>query len=76
MLGKLIKENVYFEEQIVLLKERIGLIEHRLMSELTTDQLKQFWDSYDGAKTSDPIVSGEMVHLELNLRGEGDYCAV
>lgn len=43
---------------------------------MATDDLKRLWDSYDGAETADPEVSGEAVHLVLNQRGEGIYCAV
>ena len=43
---------------------------------MPTDDLKRLWDSYDGAETADPEVSGEAVHLVLNQRGEGIYCAV
>lgn len=42
----------------------------------TTDHLKRLWDSYDGAETADDEISGEAVHLVLNERGEGRYCAV
>lgn len=44
--------------------------------QLSTSALKALWDSYDGAETSDPAISGEAVHLVLNERGEGLYCAV
>lgn len=43
---------------------------------LATDQIKALWDSYDGAVTADPEISGEAVHMVLNERGEGAYCAV
>ncbi len=43
---------------------------------LPTEELKALWDSYDGAETSNPDISGEVVHFVLNERGEGDYCAV
>jgi hypothetical protein len=43
---------------------------------LTTDELKKLWDSYDGIETSDPFISGEAVHMVLNERREGSYCAV
>ena len=43
---------------------------------LTTNELKALWDSYDGAETSDAEITGEEVHYLLNLRGEGAYCAV
>lgn len=41
-----------------------------------TDDLKRLWDSYDGAETANPLISGEAVHMVLNERGEGKYCAV
>lgn len=43
---------------------------------LSTIELKALWDSYDGAETADYLISGEAVHLVLNERGEGKYCAV
>ncbi len=43
---------------------------------LTTERLKELWDSYDGAETADPEICGEDVHYVLNERGEGDYCCV
>jgi len=43
----------------------------------STDQLKRLWDSWSG----DPCelaggYEGEEIWLELNRRGEGEYCAV
>lgn len=46
------------------------------LSKMPLDQLKALWDSFDGIETSDPNVSGEDVHMELNRRGEGHYCPV
>jgi hypothetical protein len=43
---------------------------------LSTEELKRLWDSYDGIETSDHRISGEAVHLVLNERREGKYCAV
>lgn len=43
---------------------------------LSTEELKRLWDSYDGADTADDAISGEAVHIVLNERGEGRYCAV
>lgn len=43
---------------------------------LSTDALKNLWDSYDGVETSNKLISGEAVYLVLNERGEGKYCAV
>ena len=47
-----------------------------LARQLSTALLKQLWDSYDGAGTSEPAISGEAVHMVLNERKEGSYCAV
>jgi hypothetical protein len=44
--------------------------------QLSIEDLKRLWDSYDGLNTSDPDISGEEVHQVLNERGEGLYCAV
>ncbi len=43
---------------------------------LSTEALKALWDSYDGAETADPAISGEAVYVVLNEREEGEYCAV
>ena len=43
---------------------------------MSTEYLKVLWDRYDGVNTADPEISGEAVHLVLNERGEGAYCAV
>jgi hypothetical protein len=43
---------------------------------LSTQELKRLWDSYDGVETADSRISGEAVHLVLNERCEGKYCAV
>jgi len=46
-----------------------------LLKNVSTEQLKKMWDAYDG--TNSPLgFSGEDVHMELNFRGEGAYCAV
>lgn len=42
---------------------------------MTTAEVKALWDEYDGCNAPSGI-SGEAIHMELNLRGEGDYCAV
>lgn len=45
------------------------------MENVPTEQLKRMWDAYDGMNA--PLgFSGEDIHLELNMRGEGSYCAV
>ena len=45
------------------------------MKDVSTEQLKRMWDAYDG--TNAPLgFEGEDIHLELNMRGEGSYCAV
>lgn len=45
---------------------------------LSTEKLKELWDKYDGIDTSigDDNISGEAIHLVLNERKEGSYCAV
>ena len=37
--------------------------------------LKALWDRYDGLNAPDGH-EGEDIHLALNLKGCGDYCAV
>lgn len=45
------------------------------MKDVSTEQLKRLWDAYDG--TNAPLgFAGEDIHLELNMRGDGRYCAV
>ena len=43
----------------------------------TTEELKKAWKEWDGdpATMWEPF-DMEQVHAELNLRGEGRYCAV
>jgi len=45
---------------------------------LSTDKLKELWDRYDGSDDTigDDNISGEAIHLVLNERKEGSYCAV
>jgi hypothetical protein len=45
---------------------------------MTTTELKAAWDRYDGTDESIGIerLTGEAIHLVLNERGEGQYCAV
>ena len=45
---------------------------------LSTAQLKKLWDKYDGCDDSigDEKISGEAIHIVLNERKEGSYCAV
>lgn len=45
---------------------------------LSTDALKALWDKYDGSDDTigDENISGEAIHLVLNERKEGSYCAV
>lgn len=43
---------------------------------LSTIELKELWDSYDGIETKNSEIDGESVHIHLNLRGCGAYCAV
>jgi hypothetical protein len=42
---------------------------------MTTDEVKELWDRYDGTNDPDGF-DGEDIHRELNRRGEGLYCAV
>lgn len=48
---------------------------HRVRK-LSTRTLKRLWDSYDGIEPDDDIISGKAVHMVLNERKEGAYCAV
>ncbi len=45
---------------------------------LSTEKLKELWDRYDGSDDTigDDNISGEAIHLVLNERKEGSYCAV
>ena len=45
------------------------------LAPMTTEQVKALWDRYDGINDPDGI-SGEAIHMDLNLRGEGEYCAI
>jgi hypothetical protein len=49
----------------------------KAIKEYTTDQLKQMWDDWD-EELEDLTVTPDIreIHAELNLRGEGIYCAV
>lgn len=49
--------------------------ECRLMRGMSDDEVKGLWDRYDGCNAPDDI-SGEAIHFELNMRGQGIYCAV
>lgn len=42
---------------------------------LSTTTLKAMWDRWDAMNDVDGM-SGEDIHMELNRRGEGHYCAV
>lgn len=45
------------------------------LSQMDTDSVKRLWDAYDGSNA--PLgISGEAIHMDLNRRGEGRYCAV
>lgn len=41
----------------------------------STEELKEAWDNWNGFDNIYGFV-GEEIHLELNLRGEGVYCAI
>lgn len=43
---------------------------YRKARRLSTERLKELWDSYDGIKTADPEISGEEIHTVLNERGK------
>lgn len=45
---------------------------------LSTEKLKELWDKYDGSDDTigDDNISGEAIHLVLNERKEGSYCAI
>lgn len=45
------------------------------MAPMSDDAVKKLWDAYDGCNSPQGIC-GEAIHLELNLRGHGEYCAV
>jgi hypothetical protein len=45
------------------------------MADMSDDDVKRLWDAYDGCNSPDGI-SGEAIHFELNMRGQGRYCAV
>lgn len=49
--------------------------EHPALAEMAVDELKALWDAYDGSNSPGGF-EGEDIHLALNLRGEGSYCAV
>jgi hypothetical protein len=42
---------------------------------MEASELKQLWDAYDGTNAPGGF-SGEAIHLELNARGLGEYCAI
>lgn len=45
------------------------------LAEMDTEAVKRLWDAYDG--TNDPGgFDGVSIHIDLNRRGEGIYCAV
>ena len=47
-----------------------------LLDNYLTEQLKQWWDLYDGENDGAIPFDIVAIHQELNDRGEGDYCAV
>jgi hypothetical protein len=50
------------------------LAEQQLMA-MPLEKVKALWDAYDGTNAPNGF-SGEVIHLVLNKRGHGDYCAV
>lgn len=50
-------------------------VQRERLKKLSTAQVKVLWDRYDGINSPDNF-EGEEIHLELNKRGEGDYCTV
>jgi len=44
--------------------------------QLSVEELKKLWDSYDGITTSNQEYSVEDVHMALNVLGYVDYCRV
>ena len=46
-----------------------------LLKPLSDEALMKLWDEYDGCNTPGGH-SGEDIHMELNQRGLGHYCAV
>jgi hypothetical protein len=53
----------------------IQFLEGQALSKMSVEHVKRLWDEYDGCNSPEGI-SGESIHLELNKRGEGAYCAV
>lgn len=45
------------------------------LDSLPLDRVREIWDEYDG-ENSPRGFSGEAVHMELNRRNDGGYCAV
>lgn len=49
--------------------------EEQALSRMTVQQLRNLWDRYDGGNSPGGF-SGEAIHIVLNLKGDGSYCAV
>ena len=49
--------------------------EVRKLFNMPDDQLKALWDRYDGSNAPDGYC-GENIHMALNMKGLGAYCAV
>jgi len=47
----------------------------RKLVAMPEDDLKALWDRYDGCNAPDGH-DGEDIHMALNIKGAGDYCAV
>lgn len=45
------------------------------LAKLTPDAVRALWDEYDGCNCPGGF-SGEAIHMDLNRRGLGRYCAV
>lgn len=51
------------------------MLQEEVLMAKPIEELKALWDRYDGCNAPDDF-SGELIHLVLNKRGEGSYCAV
>lgn len=49
--------------------------EEQVLNAMSIEQVKSLWDEYDGCNTPGGV-SGESIHLNLNQRGHGYYCAI
>jgi hypothetical protein len=58
-----------------MLFEYFQILEREALQAKPIEEVKALWDEYDGCNSPGGF-SGENIHLVLNLRGEGHYCAV